>query len=175
MQIEIVKATLEHEPLVKSLWGLFLHDLSEFADDSWMGDDGEWQPPGAPRIRPPGDRPTQPEPVQVLIARVDDRPVGYAMVAFAPRVFVTPGRDIAMAQFFILKGYRRRGIGRQFAHALFDRFPGKWEAGWVERNTPAARFWPAVVEQYTGGNFVHAPVYPAPDGEPMPGLHFVAG
>src|SRR6266849_3918900 len=113
MSSEIVKATLHHEPLVKSLWGLFLHDLSEFTDDSWMGDDGEWQPPWGNWLPSLGKKPAQPEAVQTLIARVDDRPAGYASVAFAPRVFVTPGRDLAMAQFFILKGHRRRGIGRQ--------------------------------------------------------------
>jgi predicted acetyltransferase len=174
MQIEIVKAAPEHEPLVKSLWGLFLHDLSEFTDDSWMGDDGEWQPPWGNWIRPPEDRPTQPEPVQTLIVRVDHRPVGYAMVAFAPRVFVTPGRDIAMSQFFILKGYRRRGIGREFAHALFVRFHGKWEVGYLEQNSLAAQFWNAVVTEYTGGGCIDAPVYPAPDAAPMPGLHFTS-
>ena len=50
-----------------------------------------------------------------------------------------------MSQFFILKGFRRRGIGRSFAHALFDRFSGKWEVGYIEQNTPAVSFWNAVV------------------------------
>jgi predicted acetyltransferase len=172
MTIEIVKATFDHEHLVKSLVNLFLHDLSEFTDDSWMGDNGEWQPPFGKCVRPPEEKG---EPVQTLLVRVDHRPAGYAMVAFAPSVFVTPGRDIAMAQFFILKAYRRRGIGREFARALFDRFRGKWEVGWARQNTPAAQFWTAVVEEYTRGSFVHAPVYPAPDVEPMPGLNFPSG
>src|SRR5687768_8467598 len=123
MSVEIVKATLQDEPLVKSLWGLFLHDLSEFTDDSWMGEEGEWQPPAGKWVRSP-EADGRPEPVQTLIVRVEGRPAGYASIALAPRVFVTPGRDIAMAQFFVLKGYRRRGVGRAFARALFDRFPG---------------------------------------------------
>lgn len=172
MKIEIIKATLKHEPLAKSLWELFLHDLSEFTDESWMGDDGEWQPPWGKWEAPPKDQPTLPEAVQTLILHVDERPAGCATVAFAPRTYMSPGRERAMAGFFILKGYRRRGIGRQFAHALFDRFPGKWEVGYIEHNTVANLFWNKIVAEYTGGDFTHAPVHFAPDMEPTLGLHF---
>jgi predicted acetyltransferase len=174
MQIEIVKATLEQEPLAKSLWELFLHDLSEFTDESWMGNDGEWQPPWGKWERPPEDRPAQPEAMQTVLVHVDHRPAGCATVAFAPRVYITPGRDVCMAGFFILKGYRRRGVGRQVAHSLFERFPGKWEVGYMEKNTQAGQFWNAVVAEYTGGNFIHIPVRCAPDADPTLGLHFTS-
>jgi predicted acetyltransferase len=172
-KVEIVKATYAQEPLAKSLWELLLYDLSEFTDESWMGEDGEWQPPWGPWKAPDNDD-HRPEPVQNFFAYVDDRPAGFACVAFAPRVFLSPGREIAMAQFIVLKAYRRRGIGRQFAHALFARFPGKWEIGYYEKNLPAHQFWNAVVDEFTGGDYSPAPVYSAPDTAPVPGLHFIS-
>lgn len=59
----------------------------------------------------------------------------------------------ALSEFFILRRYRRIGVGQAAAFAAFDRFPGKWELSIIQKNVPAAHFWRAVIKKYTKGNF----------------------
>ena len=58
-----------------------------------------------------------------------------------------------MAQFFVMRGYRREGVGRTAATILFDRHPGPWEVRVIEENLPAEAFWRSVIERYTSGAF----------------------
>ncbi|WP_238996488.1 hypothetical protein [Paenibacillus pinistramenti] len=58
-----------------------------------------------------------------------------------------------MAEFFVLKRFRRTGVGRTAAYALFDRFPGRWYISQLKTNTPAQAFWRAVVDEYTAGRY----------------------
>ena len=63
-------------------------------------------------------------------------------------VLVKKGSEISrnekvwdMAEFFVLRGYRRRGIGTRVAHEVWRRFPGLWEVRVMEANVSAHYFW----------------------------------
>ena len=58
-----------------------------------------------------------------------------------------------MAEFFVVRPLRGRGVGAAAARALFDRFGGRWEVRQTESNAPALAFWRAVIAAYTGGAF----------------------
>ena len=58
-----------------------------------------------------------------------------------------------MNQFFVLRKYRRRGVGRWAAVELFTRFPGRWEVREALKNTAARDFWCRVISDFTGGSF----------------------
>jgi predicted acetyltransferase len=66
--------------------------------------------------------------------------------------------DHAVAEFFVLRKYRRIGVGSRAARILFERWPGRWEVAVARYNKPALAFWrkaiPAAVdgavEEYTG-------------------------
>lgn len=60
----------------------------------------------------------------------------------------------SMAEFFIMRKYRRQGVGQQAARHLFDRFIGKWHVGQEANNLPAQIFWRKLISLYTDGNFV---------------------
>ena len=59
-----------------------------------------------------------------------------------------------MAQFFVVKKYRRQGVGGAAAMSVFDQVRGQWEVGQMRKNFPARAFWRRVVGDYTGGRFV---------------------
>ena len=62
--------------------------------------------------------------------------------------------DVAyMDEFFVMRKYRRAGVGSEFAARLFDIFPGRWEVAQVAPNTEATLFWRSVIRAYTSGNF----------------------
>ncbi|NGX45982.1 MAG: hypothetical protein K940chlam2_01163 [Chlamydiae bacterium] len=58
-----------------------------------------------------------------------------------------------ICEFYILPDFRERGIGEKFAHAVFNRFPGKWQVRQIEGADAARAFWRKVVGSYTSGNF----------------------
>lgn len=62
-----------------------------------------------------------------------------------------------VAEFFVMRKYRRQKIGREAAFLTFDRFPGKWRVSQIEENLPAQRFWRQVIAEYTGGRFSEGP------------------
>lgn len=64
-----------------------------------------------------------------------------------------PGADYRLSEFFVLRTFRRGGVGRHAAFALFDRFPGIWEIRELPRNGPAIALWRAVIGEYAGRQY----------------------
>jgi predicted acetyltransferase len=89
------------------------------------------------------------------VVLVDSRYAGFALVVPRPKV---PGGEYWLEQYFIIKKYRKRGIGSAVATALFDSLPGIWQVGQMEKNIHAQRFWRRVIGTYTGGNFVETQI-----------------
>jgi predicted acetyltransferase len=80
-------------------------------------------------------------------------PVGFAMVA---RGSNAPGRavvDYRMAEFFVARNVRRRGVGRLAVELILNRFAGRWEITEYLRNPVAVSFWRRVVASYTHGRY----------------------
>ena len=61
--------------------------------------------------------------------------------------------DYRMAEFFIARPVRRRGVGRSAVRLVLDRFDGSWEIIEYLRNPGAVSFWRKVIALYTGGNY----------------------
>lgn len=59
----------------------------------------------------------------------------------------------SVSEFFVMRKYRRRGVGEVAAQEVFDRFPGRWVVMQYLSNTPSLRFWERVIGEYTGGHF----------------------
>lgn len=84
------------------------------------------------------------------VALVDGHYAGFALVAPAA---VTQQDGCWMEQFFILKRYRRSGVGWELARHVFGSHPGAWEVGQMPANRPAQAFWRKVIAGLTAGNF----------------------
>jgi predicted acetyltransferase len=91
--------------------------------------------------------------VNPLVILRGTEPVGFAMVA---RGGAGPGRaacDYRMAEFFVARTYRRRGVGRLAVELILNRFAGRWEITEYLRNPVAVSFWRRVVANYTQGRY----------------------
>ena len=66
------------------------------------------------------------------------------------------GRSHRIDQFFVPRGYRRKGVGSQAAHLAFTAFPGPWRVSEIAQNKAAQSFWRKVVGEYTGGYFTES-------------------
>jgi predicted acetyltransferase len=69
--------------------------------------------------------------------RVDGRLAGFALVR--------SGRPHDMTEFFVMRKYRRAGVGTEAARLLFGRFPGSWEVRLLEANVAGSNFWRSAI------------------------------
>ena len=77
----------------------------------------------------------------------------YAGFALVNDDVVWPENARWLAQFFVLRRYRRQGVAGAAARFIFDRLPGRWEVGELPDNLPAQAFWRRVIGDYSGGQF----------------------
>jgi predicted acetyltransferase len=84
------------------------------------------------------------------VALIDGRYAGFALVD--DRVKLSGGQ-YWMDQFFVLKKYRGRGVGRALAADVIRRHPGAWQIGQMADNHSAQAFWRKTIGGLTEGNF----------------------
>ncbi|MDA9773528.1 GNAT family N-acetyltransferase [Saprospiraceae bacterium] len=61
--------------------------------------------------------------------------------------------DRAIAEFYIQKAYRRKGIGKRVAFEIFNKFKCSWEIKQSLSNHKAVEFWRKTIEEYTDHRF----------------------
>ena len=138
-QVELVAAAPSEEPILANLLELYGHDFSEFHPVE-LGPEGRF---GYPRLALYWSEPQR----HPFLVRVDGRLAGFALVV--------SGSVCDMAEFFIVRRYRRRGIGVEVAKQVWRQFPGPWEVRVMESNRAGREFWERAIAQ-----FVAVPVPP---------------
>jgi predicted acetyltransferase len=139
VDVTVIRATADQEPILQNLLELYAHDFSEF-HNVVVGEDGRfgyqhlsryWQDPN----------------LHPFLIRVDGRLAGFALVQRGSKV---SGDETTwdMAEFFILRGYRRHGAGTHAAHELWRMLPGPWEVRVMETNRKALPFWEHAVSEF---------------------------
>ncbi len=144
MNIELAEATLAEKPVLANLFQLYVYDFTEYTDAD-IEPDGRFSAPYLDSFwSEPGRVP--------FLARVDGALAGFALVMRGSHL--TGGPDVTdMDEFFVMRRYRRSGVGSEVARRIFERFPGRWEVREMRNNTPAQAFWRTVISRYTGGRF----------------------
>jgi len=139
-QIEVSPATQDQQPILANLLELYAHDFSEIVDLE-IGEDGRFGYPSLPLYWSEPSR-------HPFLIRIEGQPAGFALVKQGSEL---TGNCAAwdMAEFFILRGYRRRGIGATAAHQVWKRFPGPWEIRIMHTNTSALHFWVKSIAEFT--------------------------
>ena len=88
----------------------------------------------------------------LVILRGNDL-VGFAIVARGRSEGGRTPVDYRMAEFFVGRTWRRRGIGKLAVELILNRFAGRWEITEYLRNPVAVSFWRRVVANYTQGRY----------------------
>jgi predicted acetyltransferase len=87
-----------------------------------------------------------------FLLRVDGKLAGFALVCERSRLSGAAG-VVDMAEFFVLRRYRRNGVGFAAACAAFERFKGPWEVRQRPDNVDATAFWRKVIARFTKGTY----------------------
>lgn len=142
MQIDISKATLKEKSLIENMMQLYLYDFSEF-DGGDLDNHGLFCYKYLNLYWEKEDR-------TPLLIRVEGNLAGFVLVNKDSYI---SKENFSIAEFFIMRKYRGKSIGREVAFKVFDRFGPHWEVGQIKENTAAQTFWLKVVREYTNGIF----------------------
>jgi predicted acetyltransferase len=141
VNVKIIPALQEHEPILANLFELYAHDFSEFIDLK-LGADGRFGYKYLPLYWKESNH-------HPFLIMVNDNLAGF--------VFVRRGSEISnaadvwdIAEFFIVRGYRRLGVGIKVAHKIWKQFLGKWEVRVIDRNQKAKEFWERAIDEFLG-------------------------
>lgn len=137
-------AEISEEPVLRNLMELYLYDFSEF-DGADLGSDGLYGYPYLTLYWIEENR-------YPFLIRRDGKLVGFVLVSHHDYLGDDPTCWV-IAEFFILRKYRQRGLGEFAAHQIFDRFPGDWHVGQLNTNPSATIFWRKVIHRYTAGHY----------------------
>ncbi len=143
MQFELEQATFDQKEILRNLLEKYDYEFSQYDGrdvnglglygyrylDNYWTEEGRW----------------------AFFLKADGKLAGFAMVNNYPEAGEPV--DYCMSEFFVMYKYRRCGLGRWAAYALFDRFPGLWQLKRTPRNTGSVYFWDKVVSGYTEGAF----------------------
>src|SRR5215467_12390290 len=151
--VTLTSVSESQKKIITNLIQLYKYDFSEFAEvgsrHGEVGPEGRFTYEGLDSYWREDGRFT-------LTVEADGRLAGFVLVnrwSALNRLV-----DHAVAEFFVLRKYRRIGVASRAARVLFERWPGRWEVAVARYNKPALSFWrkairPAVdgtVEEYTG-------------------------
>lgn len=135
---EIKKATVDEKEILHNLLQFYMYDFSEFMD-LHIEANGKY-----------GEYPLEPYWTEATrfpyFIRQHGKVVGFALVKWEAEHF-------SIAEFFIMKKYRRAGLGKQVAQEIFHMHKGPWEVYQIEANKPAQHFWVKTIDEYTKGHF----------------------
>jgi predicted acetyltransferase len=137
----VTPAAPEEESTITNLLELCAHDFSEFHQL-------ELQANGRFDYKRLSGYWSEPERYPFLI-KVDGRLAGLVLVKRGSEI--SGGQAVwDVGEFFIVRAYRRQGIGMNVAHHLWQRFPGRWEVRVMQANCTALKFWQHVITTFTG-------------------------
>ena len=122
-------------PLIQNLMQLYTHDFSEF----WGGTArGDLNAQGLFDAYPLDEYWSRAHWAAMLIW-YDRALAGFSLINDRTHSGVRSQRNLA--EFFILRKYRGRGVGRRAAESIFSRHPGSWEVAVARKNAHAREFW----------------------------------
>lgn len=140
--LQVLHATLADQLPIRRMLELYQHDLSDIWDQD-LDEHGEY---GYAL-----DRYWSAPLHQAFVFRVGGHYAGFALV---DDDVCLKESQLWMAQFFVVRKYRRCGVGARAAGVVFDTLRGRWEVGQMPRNLAARDFWRRTIGAYTQGAFV---------------------
>ena len=143
MRLTVSRLTVEDLPLLDNLYQFYLYDYTDFMP--WdVGPDGRYAHHDLDNLFDDSDQ-------HAFLLQCGQAIGGFALISTFDPPEGEGGVTASMDEFFVMRTYRRHGIGRWFAIQMFETFPGVWRVSQLPANTGAIAFWRAVIGAYTGG------------------------
>jgi predicted acetyltransferase len=132
----------EADALLRNLFEHYCHDMSEWFDFD-TGADGSYSHDTASVWA--GEH-------EAYLATIGGSIAGFALIGSASDwLGDIVARDVH--EFFVMRRFRRRGVGRRMATLLWNGHPGEWLVRVFEANAPAVVFWRDAISGYSLGSY----------------------
>ena len=138
MNIELQEVTEAEKGVLQNLVHLCMHDYSEF-DKFEIGPEGEFTYRWFEAYFREDGR-------DAYLIRVDENLGGFVMVRSNPG---EEDWDFQIAEFFILRRYRRMGMGSLVSQKILNSRKGVWEISYDTRNEAASNLWNSISKLYS--------------------------
>lgn len=146
MDVTVEPALFEQKSILRNMLQLYIYDFSEFAGfdldehgfygyrylDHYWAEEGRFP----------------------FLVWVDGQLAGFVFIRTED---LETSPRYSVAEFFIMRKYRRHGIGERVARDVFGRFPGQWSFHVDLRNQAGLPFWRTIVGRITSGQFAELP------------------
>ena len=132
--VSLDAATAADATLLGNLLELYADELSDVFDDVVLGPDGRYGYPRLPLYW------SEPDRRFAFVIRADGQVAGFVLATRGSPATDEP-EVLDVAEFFVLRRYRRRGVGQRAAQLLWRRLPGTWTVRVAEGNGAGLAFW----------------------------------
>ena len=154
MKVDLRLSSDEDGYIIKNLWPLYQHDVSEF--------DAGMPKPNRHGLFGVGDDVmtlathaemqnawwSDPEALFPYLILADGCPAGFNLIAARSRLPDGIDADFVVHEFFVPHAYRGKGVGERAAIEGFDKHRGTWEIVANPSHARAIAFWRRVVRSY---------------------------
>ncbi|MGA9768065.1 MAG: GNAT family N-acetyltransferase [Blastocatellia bacterium] len=141
LNVEIIPSLPEQESVLANMLELYAHDFSAFMDME-LGADGRFGYERLPLYWKEAGR-------YPFFIKANGQLAGFVLLNKGSQI--SGDEDIwDMTEFFVVRGYRRLGVGMKAAREVWKQFPGRWEVRVIDRNQKAKEFWARAIAEFLG-------------------------
>ncbi len=142
-QVTLEAASADEAELLSNLVELYIHDLSAMFPQVKLGQSGRYGYPELPSyLSSENGR-------RAFVIRHEGGVAGFVLARRGSPASDDPN-VLDVAEFFVLRQFRARGVGRAAAVRLWELMPGSWTVRASSRNPAAIEFWREVVLKHAG-------------------------
>lgn len=131
-EVKLIPIKIDEMPVLENLMALYLHDLSAFADDLKVNSKGKFVYEGLEYY-------FKTEELKPFFIYYGEELAGFILLNSGK--YVSMIIDYSVHEFFILKSYRKIGIGTTAIKKIFELYKGKYKILQLSKNKPAIDFW----------------------------------
>lgn len=139
MKTTLIKATQEDNKTLERLFQFFAHDTSEYSGKE-LGENGFYQ--GLNDL----EEYTSQSNYRTYLIQADGHLAGLVVVRLEDEINY-------LRHYFIVRKYRKKKIGLETAHKIFNMFPGDWRVSTMDYNVPAIKFWEKTLSEFTDESY----------------------
>ncbi|GFZ30191.1 acetyltransferase [Clostridium zeae] len=131
-ETKLEKITIESKAKLENLISLYLHDLSEFAADLKISEDGKFKYDGLELY-------FKSEDLTPYFITYRGEVAGF--VLFNTGKYVPKDINYVIHELFVLKGFRNKGVANEAVKILMETYKGRYKVVQISINKVAVKFW----------------------------------
>lgn len=138
-EIKLERVEVESKEQLENLMSLYLHDLSEFAPDLKVNENGKFHYDGLELY-------FKSEDLNPFFILYKGEVAGF--VLFNSGKYVTKDIDYVIHELFLLKAFRKKGIANAAVETLLNTYKGTYKIVQISSNNKAVHFWTRFYEKH---------------------------